>query len=604
MTPEYASPEQVRGMSVTTATDIYSLGVVLYELLTGNRPHRLRSQSSEETLREICEVEPLKPSKTIADREPSTSEKSDGGIAERRPKIRPSISNRQLQGDLDNIVLMALRKEPQRRYESAAQFSADVQRHLGGLPVIARKDTFKYRATKFVRRNRAGVAAAVIILLSLVGGAVATIWQARAAARQARIATEQRDRAQLEKSKAESINAFMQRMFASANPSWYAPGHGKRGDVKVVEVLDDASQRIDTEMKDQPEVRAEVHHTIGDTYLSLGAATKAEQQFRLALELYRGVYGERHAKVAESIFYLAGALFWENEFKSAEPLYRQAIAMMRELDQGNVNLPYMLEDYGSILAQRGDEADAAPLLNEALELFRKRYGDDHFTIASVYGAIGNMHMVRGEMELAEPKLQEAIDRFRRLGVEDGSRLVLVDLGVVHELKGDLNGAEALYRRALEVARKSLGENHLTSSFPLFYLAKLHDKTASYKEAETEARNALEIRRQNLADEDPYVTQALGLLSKILITSGSPARAEPYLRQALALHKTASSNGRRDDLTEVELGECLLLLGRYAEAEPLLKESYEDLNASYGERSPYTIEAQSKLARLQQSKPKS
>jgi eukaryotic-like serine/threonine-protein kinase len=170
MTPEYASPEQVRGDGVTTATDIYSLGVVLYELLTGHRPYRIKSRRPEEVARAICDEQPTKPSTAARD-----------GNSRFGPSRTGARNSKLLKGDLDNITLMAMRKEPSRRYAFVGQFSEDIRRHLEGLPVLARKDTAGYRASKFVRRNRIGVSAATLVLLSLVGGIIATSWEARVA---------------------------------------------------------------------------------------------------------------------------------------------------------------------------------------------------------------------------------------------------------------------------------------------------------------------------------------------------------------------------------------------------------------------------------------
>ena len=170
MTPEYASPEQVRGRPISTASDIYSLGVLLYELLTGHRPYRLTTHAPEEISRAVVDQIPERPSTAIG----RTASNQDSQIATRKS----------LRGDVDNIVLMALRKEPTRRYASVAQFSEDLRRYLEGRPVLAHKDTLSYRAGKFIRRNKASVAAAAIVLLSLIGGMVATTWQARRAEQQ------------------------------------------------------------------------------------------------------------------------------------------------------------------------------------------------------------------------------------------------------------------------------------------------------------------------------------------------------------------------------------------------------------------------------------
>jgi non-specific serine/threonine protein kinase/serine/threonine-protein kinase len=182
MTPEYASPEQVRGENITTASDVYSLGVVLYELLTGQRPYPITSRKPDEIARAITEQEPTRPSTAITK------------FKDNQKSV--FINQKSLRGDIDNIVLMAMRKEPARRYSSVGQFSEDIRRHLEGLPVIARKDTVGYRTAKFVRRNKIGVAAAAVVFVTLVGGIIATAWQAKRATREARLAAEQRDRAE------------------------------------------------------------------------------------------------------------------------------------------------------------------------------------------------------------------------------------------------------------------------------------------------------------------------------------------------------------------------------------------------------------------------
>src|SRR5437868_7970084 len=186
MTPDYASPEQVKGQPITTASDIYSLGVLLYELLSGHRPYRIKSYTPVEIERVICEQEPERPSaaigRTVNTRHadgttnsltPETASKPRQGQSERL--------RRKLQGDLDNIILMAMRKEPQRRYASVEQFSEDIRRHLEGLPVIARKDTVAYRTSKFIQRNKISVAAAAVVMFTVLGAFVATAWEAHVA---------------------------------------------------------------------------------------------------------------------------------------------------------------------------------------------------------------------------------------------------------------------------------------------------------------------------------------------------------------------------------------------------------------------------------------
>ena len=256
MTPEYASPEQVQGEKITTASDVYSLGVLLYELLTGQRPHRLKTPAPEEMARAVTEQEPERLSTALLHDSRFTSHDA-----------------RSLRGDLDNIVLMAMRKEPARRYSSVGQFSEDIRLHLEALPVIARKDTVAYRASKFVSRHQIGVAAAALVLLSLIGGGVATLIEVRTARRA--------------EAKAEAISGFLQKTLQASDPTVNLVGQPT-----VKDLLDDASKRLATsELSDQPEVRAELQRIIGATYLSLGQYDPAQQNLSDAIQTQTRISG-------------------------------------------------------------------------------------------------------------------------------------------------------------------------------------------------------------------------------------------------------------------------------------------------------------------------
>ncbi|MEW6207040.1 MAG: serine/threonine-protein kinase [Acidobacteriota bacterium] len=583
MTPEYASPEQIKGETVTTSSDIYSLGVLLYQLLTGHRPYRLKTTTIDEITRAVCEQEAERPSSII-----------------RKEKENQKLSRR-LKGDLDNIVLKALRKEAERRYSSVEQFSEDLRRHLAGLPCIARKDTFAYRSAKFIRRNKVAVSAAALILMTLVAGIVTTFWQARRAERESRAATEERDRARREQAKAERINAFLQQMLAYANPSWYAPGKGKARDLTVLEALDEASRKIESELHDQPEIKAEIHTTIGDTYRAIGRLDRAEPHFESALELRRALFGEDHIKTAESLFYLGGVRSLRGNAGEAERLYRQALDIQRRRDEGN-NLPYIMLDLVSLLSSKDEFIEAESLLIEAQEIFRQRYGEDHITAAIVREYLGATYYQWGDIEKAETHLREAMRLYAKTpDSQTGS--AIRHLSSIQMTRGNHKEALALISEAYDIYRKTHGEWHPFTASLFLSLAHsryLQSKTAR---AKREVEKAIAIYNERMSagrNEAPSVGMAA-----LLSLTGQHARAEAIISEALKRHiREMPKDGRVVAETKVAMGECLVAQGRFAEAEILFEESLDALRICQLPQSPRIKKVERLLAALYERRGKS
>jgi eukaryotic-like serine/threonine-protein kinase len=602
MTPDYASPEQVRGLSVTTATDVYSLGVLLYELLTGHRPHRLKNRRTDEIARVICEEEPERPSTAVSRVEEVTD--TDGAtlarlspetISERRGRT-PDQLRRTLRGDLDNLVLMAMRKEPQRRYASVAQLAADVSSYLEGRPVLAHKDTFSYRATKFVRRHKAGAAAVVLVALALVGGIVATAWQARRATAQARIAAEQRDRARIEAAKAKRINEFLQSIFASADPSWYSSGFGQRGEVRVVDVLEQAGQRINADFKDQPEIRAELHHTIGTTFQSLGQFEQAHTHFRAALDAYRGLYGERHPKVAEALYYLAASMYGGGDSAAALALFRQSLEVFRAVDPNNANVPYLLHDFASLLNGTGETVAAEQAAREGLELARQRHGDEHVLTGSLLSVLGTIYETRGDLRQAETFYQTTIATFNR--TPNGrimSSGMLIHLGRLSMYQGEFEKAETQFREAFDSSRQTRNETHPQHISLLLMLAETHYRQGANADSEKEATSALDLLRRIAFHDSSYQLTGLSLLSLIHAKTNRRARAAVFLREALTLFNNIPNEEKYQD--DGLLGEALIAMKREAEARPLLQKRYDFFARRYGEQNPQAVRTRQQLEQL-------
>ncbi len=550
LTPDYASPEQIRGAPITTATDVYSLGVVLYRLLTSRHPYAFGSGRASEIERVVCETEP----------------------------DRPSAAEARLRGDLDNIVLKALRKEPERRYASVEQLSEDLRRFLEGEPVRARRDTVGYRGAKFLLRHRAGAAAVGLVILSLAAGLVMSMRSARAA--------------RVEAQKAEEINAFLKEILGAASP-WRDGSQ-----VTVKEVLDRASQRIDSELAGQPEVEAGVRRTIGETYAGLGMYEPAELQLRKALERTRRVRGPVHDEVADSL---------------------EALAALR--------------------TNRGDTAAAEAPAREALAMRRTLHGEKHETVAAAWNRLGNVFQARGELDFAEEAQRTAVRIYRESAPQSaGLGSALNDLAVTLGTRGDSSAAlalhrealvfarrahagphpevaealstlasdvwdtrrdakeaEALYEQALAMRRALFGRDHPDVTWTLYNYAHMLMERGECGRAETLGREALKGRGTTLPDEHPMVASTLLVLGRCRLAAGASAGAEPFLRESLALRqRTLPADHWLLASNRSFLGESLARQHRDAEARPLLQAGYEGLRARFGESSPRTKDAAQRL----------
>ena len=662
MTPDYASPEQVRGEQITTATDIYSLGVVLYELLTNTRPHRFKTFTTREIERVICEEEPLRPStavrdKTIPDRK-----------LERKSNPQPGIRNTKLlRGDLDNIVLMALRKEPERRYSSVEQFARDLQRHLDGLPVSARSDTFSYRATKFAGRHRIGVGLAAAFVLLILGFAA--------------YATVQASRIARERDRAEKVSAFTRELFKSNDPS---RAQGKS--ITAREILDQSAPKIERELENQPDVQADLLDTIGQVYQSLGLYDNALPLLQKALETRRRVFGNESNEVAEGLLHLASVQQDKADYAGTQRSLDESLSIRRKLHGARsaqvvmalrqmVSLKSQVKDYGAaesiaheeletcrhlygnehsevarglrdlaesrlgkgnarnaeldardalainrklsgspnaetlesltLLARilsRGkqDYAEAATLLNEAVALSRRVYGNEHPQVAVAIHALAAFYNDKNDFESALGLFLEELELNRRLYGPDHFDVAgaLNNIAGCHFHLNDLPAAERSWTEALAVARKVLGAEHPRITWIIGNLGLLKYEQKNYAAAEAWFRESLRIQRKHMPAGDAQIGYSLVGLCRVLLAKGRALEAEPLAREGVKLLQ--SSDERLSwDTAEAEsvLGGCLLEMGRYKEAEPLLVNSYSRIKAGEGSAPKRTLEARQRLIKL-------
>ncbi len=427
MTPEYASPEQVRGQAITTATDVYSLGVLLYELLTDHRPFKIGSANPIDILRTIDTTEPPRP--------------STQGPGE-------------LRGDLDNIVLMAMRKEPARRYASVDHFSEDIRRYLDGFPVLAREDTWRYRAGKFVRRHRWAVTAAAVFLVVLIAFGAGMALLAR------RVAAE-RDTAMTERHNAQQVAQFLIDSFRLADRS------GQQGHtVTAQEILDRGSERISKQLNEQPAVRARMMNTMGEVYESLGLYDRAQILLNNALTIRRQVAGPQSARsqdVVESLSALGELVETKGDYAAAETYYRKALASEEAISghdsAASAAIKAML---GSALASGAKAEEAGRLLNQSLTTRQQIFGDRSAPVADSVMRLGQLYNDLQRFAEAEPYFRRALSIRRAvLGEENPETANSVsELAALLNTLGQLNEAEALQREALALHRKLYGESHI------------------------------------------------------------------------------------------------------------------------------------------------
>ncbi len=572
MTPEYASPEQISGGSVTTASDVYSLGVVLYKLLTGQSPYRTKTTRSDELARAITEQDPERPSTAVT--------RSDGSSNVQVP------NSKLLRGDLDNIVLKAMRKEPARRYQSVAEFSEDILRHLDGLPVIARKDTLAYRSAKFVKRNRIGVAAGALILLSMLGGIIATTWEARTARR--------------EKAKAESVSAFLEKTLGYSNPLVDLAGK-PQGETTVTDVLDEAVKQLESgEFAAQPEVRADLERTIAMSYFGQGRRDLWAKHLKKYVDIQRSIGAKNDAKTLLATATLA-KIVEDEDMKQAETLLREVLPQLKsEYRTGRItadDLADILVNFGYIRRTQGDSKEAETLFREALALTPKLPSDEPFLLGLTRSTLASTLADQGKFAEALQAGRETVATYLQSGRTETAdfAFALTILGGFLAEQGDFARADANLAQGEAILRKRQGAVALWLGDNLRNQAISFYRQARYTLAADKAAEAKRIYLESYGpsyDNYPTVLIVEGL---ILNETGRSAEGEMVLREALRIRlKSLPKSHFWVALAQGALGECLATQRRFSEADPLLVDSYNNLAQSLGKGDPRTLAALKRL----------
>jgi serine/threonine protein kinase len=631
LTPEYASPEQILGRPVTTSSDVYALGIVLYELLTGRQPYTVTATSQLELERSICVTDPPRPSAVVrrpVDALDSTSITATSLSTARG--VTPERLEKRLIGDLDAIVMRALRKEAVHRYGSVEQLAADLRRHLASEPVVARQGNWAYYSQRFAHRHAFGVAASITGITLLTAFAVMSSIQAT------RIANE-RDRATQEGQRAEQVSNFMLDVFAAADPF---VNQGK--EVTARELLDQASRRISGDLNQQPDVRARLLEAIGRAYRRQGQYDRAVVYLEDSVRLRKESTALSTSSLAVTLTELAMTLVELGRFEDSERSFNEAVAILRK--HGEERTPVavdLLSGLGQMELQRGNPDRAQEFLERSASLSIELFGPQHPDVASVLSNLMSIRLWKNDLAGAEKLAREAENIYRlsvpelhpdrvmaqyllgdilarRGKTDEAGKLLEQALGAQRILYGDasprtaattdalaltrqaqnrLEDAEKLAREALAAGGKAHGDRHFMTGYYHTSLAGVLIKERKFAEAETEARTALEIYNTSLPADHQYVASAEHQLGEIMLDTGRPADAEALLMAAVNRWQRTGAPQARIARSASALGEALSRLNRPKEAEKYLSESYQQLVDSQGAKDDATIAARRRLEKF-------
>ncbi|MDZ7630207.1 MAG: serine/threonine-protein kinase [Gemmatimonadaceae bacterium] len=575
-TPDYASPEQVRGLPVDTTSDIYALGVVLFELLAGVRPFALQGRSLAEIERIICDQPAPRPSSVLgADRWRVLGERS------------AARARRRIEGDLDAVVLMALRKEPERRYGSVDAMARDITQHLEKLPVLARPEGVGYRLAKFVRRHRLETAAGVVAVLSLIGGTIAATVQARRADAQRIVAEEQGARAT-------ELTTFLTTMLNSANPESF----GK--DITMRAVLDSAVLRADA-MTLTPALESEIRDVIGGAYLALGELRVAEQQYlrKLAVLRRRAPGGDESTAITYS--QLALVKETNGEIAAADSMLTIAESLFVRFPRSDPrDQSTSIEDRGRVLYKLGRLPEALVRFNRSLDIGRRYYPDSDSSLVPTYLNLTVVSTEAGDLVAADSLSQSALVRVRRFHGESHplyASALSIRAGVLESLQR-MEESSVAYREAIAAQGRIVGERHPAWATSVVNYADHLMRMQAWAEAAQWSRRVLALRGTALDDSSLPIASSMIYLGRALAHLDSTRAGEAMLRQAIALRtKSLPANHWLIASAEGALGEVVALDGRYAEAERLLLAAESRIVAARGPESQPAADVRQRLKDL-------
>ncbi|TVR31366.1 MAG: serine/threonine-protein kinase [Balneolaceae bacterium] len=507
-TAEYASPEQLDKQPVTTTSDIYSMGVILYELFTGTRPYKINDQSIQDFFNKIRQSSPVLPSKVRTEDVQATHQKD-------------------LAGDLDNICLKAISVNPEQRYETAEQLADDVQSYLNHQPVTASPGTRAYRARKFIKRHTVGVFAAATILVILISGITAFAWQYQ-------VAATERDRAQKEAETSRQVASFLQGLFEVSDPSI------SRGDtLTAFTMLERGAEQVETELAGNPELLAEMLDILGVVYINLFDFQKAEEMFTRSEGYKRQIYPEDHISLSVNYHHLGNVQIQNGNFEAANSSISAALHIRRaNLRQNHPDIASTLQLLGFLNHRQGNFEKAEELYSEALAIYEEQSSDDPdnaMESASLNNSLGMIFLATARYEEAAELFQDAVSYIQTNLGDDHPRLInyLANMGNVNTALGNSEEAERYFIQSVETARKTHGNHHPHTANALIYYSNFLFHQRDYLAVEQISREALQIYTDFYDDDNPVIPVIINNLANSLDNQGKLTEAEELHRVALA-----------------------------------------------------------------------
>ena len=507
MTPSYASPEQVRGDRIGISTDVYSLGVILCELLTGELPFDLSNLTPVEAASIIADHDPGRPS-----------------VAFKRAALKDTNAvelSKTAWADLDVLCLTAMHKDPQRRYRSLEALTRDVDHYLGGEPLDARPDTWSYHAAKFIRRNRTAVTAAALVFLLIV--AMATFFTLRLA--------KARDAAIAEAARAQRIQNFMTNLFQGGDPS-----AGPNDNLRVVTLLDRGLQQAQS-LTAEPQVQAELYETLGKLYQNLGKLDQANSLLNSALGLHKSIYGADSPQTGETLVALGLLRDDQARLPEAERLVREGLEIeKRHLPRNHPAIAKSTTALGKVLEDRGSYDAAISVLNEAVRL-QPANGSPTPELASALYELANCHFYAGHYDIAESLNQHLLPMYRQIYGERHPRVadVLVNLGAIRHDLGHYTEAEQFERQALDIVQAWYGKDNPETAADLTMLARTLVYENRFDEATGLLQQSLAIKEHVYGPVHPSVASSLNELGNTAIGQNNYDSAAKYFSRMLEIY---------------------------------------------------------------------